>query len=123
MHLPLDELVVGGDVLKIVAVDVGQMQNDDDSHNDGEFTFHDNQIKVNEDCDYQGFFRVILHEAAHHHLCWGGLEGALKAFLTKEQADALVEALCDTMSSFAFEIIRDNPGLQAALDASIRAEK
>jgi len=120
---PLHEIVVGGDVLKITAVDTEEMANKEDgSHNDGEFTFHDSQIKVNEDVDYQGFFRVILHEAAHHHLCWGGLEGALRAFLTPEQAAALLEALCDTLASFTYTIIRDNPRLQEALENCIKTE-
>ena len=122
-HQPLTEIVVGGDVLKITAVDTEEMANKEDgSHNDGEFTFHDSQIKVNEDCDHQGFFRVILHEAAHHHLCWGGLEGALRAFLTTDQAAALLEALCDTLASFTYGIMRDNPRFQEAFENCVKTE-
>lgn len=121
--LPIDEIVVSGDVLRITGVSSDEMANPDDSHNDGEFHFHNSEVKINEECDHQGFFRVLLHEAAHHRLCWGGLEGALRAFLSKEQSDALVEALCDTMGSFAYEILRDNPGLQEALRACEGAVK
>ena len=121
MHPPLSEIVVGGDVLRIASVDTEEMANKEDgSHNNGEFTFHDSQIKVNEDADHQGFFRVVLHEAAHHHLCWGGLEGALRAFLTAEQANALLEALCDTMASFCYTVLRDNPRLQEALENCLK---
>lgn len=123
MHPPLSEIVVGGDVLRIASVDTEEMANKEDgSHNDGEFTFVDSQIKVSDESDPQGFFRIVLHEAAHHHLCWGGLEGALKVFLDKDQAEALLEALCDTLSSFCYGILRDNPGLQAAIEGSFKVE-
>lgn len=104
-----------GDRVAVALVPPSTLAEKPEDHCDGAVNFHDSLIRIREDSESQGAFRILGHEIAHFYLAWGGADAALHAVLESDAAHHMVEAICDCMGAMLVEVIRDNPELVAAV--------
>lgn len=111
----IDHVVLHGDTLTVETVERNALASGDDAC-DGEMCSATNRIRIRDDCDPQGFLRILGHEITHFLLFQGGLNDAIKACChAEEHGKALIEGICDFMGAGLVEVIRDNPDLVNAI--------